>query len=75
VTYKKEHVTALLNLFKSYLKPGGAVYLTGEMRRVSRDFYQQLETAFDIKVQKKILRFAGEETAVFLFHMTAKPDR
>lgn len=74
VTYKKEDVATLLKLFKSYLKPEGAVYLAGEMRRVSRDFYQQLEAVFDIRVQKKILRFAGEETAVFLFQMTAKPD-
>jgi predicted nicotinamide N-methyase len=72
VTYKKEHVTSLVRLFKSYLKPGGMVYLAGEMRRVSRDFYQQLEADFDIRVQKKILRSAGEETAVFLFQMTAK---
>jgi predicted nicotinamide N-methyase len=74
VTYKKEHVATLVKLFKSYLKPEGTVYLTGEMRRVSRDFYQQLETAFNIRVQKKILRFAGEETAVFLFQMTGKKD-
>jgi predicted nicotinamide N-methyase len=72
VTYKKEHVSSLLKLFKTYLKPDGAVYLAGEMRRVSRDFYQGLETDFDIRVQKKILRSAGEETAVFLFRMTRK---
>jgi predicted nicotinamide N-methyase len=74
VTYKKEHVSSLLKLFKTYLKPDGAVYLAGEMRRVSRDFYQGLETDFDIRVQKKILRSAGEETAVFLFRMTKKSD-
>ena len=72
VTYKKEHVTSLVKLFKKYLKPDGTVYLAGEMRRVSRDFYQQLETAFDIRVQKKILRSAGEETAIFLFQITRK---
>jgi len=74
VTYKKEHVASLVKLFKAYLKPDGAVYLAGEMRRVSRDFYQQLEAAFDIKVQKKILRSAGEETPIFLFKMTRKLD-
>ncbi|UCD79890.1 MAG: methyltransferase domain-containing protein [Desulfobacterales bacterium] len=74
VTYKKEHVPSLVKLFKKYLKPGGAVYLAGEMRRVSRDFYQQLETAFDIRVQKKILRSDGEETVVFLFQMTRKAN-
>jgi len=72
VTYKEEHVRTLLNLFNTYLKPAGAVYLTGEMRRVSRDFYQQLETAFDLRVQKKVLRSAEDETTVFLFRMTRK---
>jgi len=72
VTYKKEHVSSLVNLFRTCLKPDGTVYLAGEMRRVSRDFYHQLESAFDIRVQKKILRSAGEETAVFLFQMTGK---
>jgi predicted nicotinamide N-methyase len=72
VTYKSEHVMSLVKLFKTYLKPDGAVILAGEMRRVSRDFYQQLETAFDILVQKKILRSVGEETAIFLFQMTRK---
>jgi len=72
VTYKEEHVRTLLRLFKNYLKPGGAVYLAGEMRRVSRDFYQQLQAAFDIRIQKKTLRSAGEETAIFLFQMTRK---
>ena len=72
VTYKKEHLSGLVKLFRTYLKPGGTVYLAGEMRRVNRDFYQQLETAFDIRVQKKILRSAGEETGIFLFQMTGK---
>lgn len=75
VTYKKEHISTLLNLFNTYLKTGGSVYLTGEMRSVSRDFYQQLATVFDIRVQKKILRSAAEQTAVFLFNMTRKADR
>jgi predicted nicotinamide N-methyase len=72
VTYKEEHVRALINLFNTCLKPAGAVYLTGEMRRVSRDFYQHLDSAFDLRVQKKVLRSAGEETTVFLFRMTKK---
>jgi len=72
VTYKKEHVSSLVNLFRTCLKPGGTVYLSGEMRRISREFYQQLESAFDIRVQKKILRSASEETVIFLFHMTRK---
>jgi predicted nicotinamide N-methyase len=72
VTYKEEHVGTLLKLFNTYLKPAGSVYLTGEMRLVSRDFFQQLETAFDLRVQKKVLRSADDETTVFLFRMTRK---
>lgn len=72
VTYKKDHVSSLVKLFRTCLKPDGTVYLSGEMRRVSRDFYQQLESAFDIRVQKKVLRSAAEETAIFIFQMTRK---
>jgi len=74
VTYKKEDLQPLVRLFKSCLKPDGEVILAGEMRRVSKDFYQQLETEFNIRVLKKILRSATEQIAVFLFRMTRKAD-
>ena len=72
VTYKKEDLQPLVRLFKSCLKPDGEVILAGEMRRVSKDFYQFMETEFDIRVLKKILRSATEQIAVFLFRMTRK---
>jgi predicted nicotinamide N-methyase len=72
VTYKKEDLQPLLSLFNRWLSPDGEVLLAGEMRRVSKDFYQQLETGFKIRVQKKILRSSGEEIAVFLLRMTRK---
>ena len=72
VTYKKEDLRPLVRLFKSFLKPDGEVILAGEMRRVSKDFYQFMETEFDIRVLKKILRSATEQIAVFLFRMTRK---
>ncbi len=75
VTYKKEDLQPLVRLFKSCLKPHGEVIIAGEMRRVSKDFYQNLETEFNIKVLKKILRSATEQIAVFLFRMTRKVDR
>jgi predicted nicotinamide N-methyase len=72
VTYKKEDLSSLLSLFKNCLNPDGEVFLAGEMRRVSKDFYQQLETGFNIRAQKKILRSSGEATAIYLLRLTRK---
>ncbi|CAB1064089.1 hypothetical protein D1BOALGB6SA_8880 [Olavius sp. associated proteobacterium Delta 1] len=72
VTYKNDDLQPLLNLFKSLLYPDGEVILAGEMRRVSKNFYQQMETWFNIRVQKKILRSGAEEIAIFLLRMTRK---
>jgi predicted nicotinamide N-methyase len=72
VTYKKDDLPPLLSLFKHCLSPDGEVLLAGEMRRVSKEFYQQLETDFKIRVQKKILRSSDEKIAIFLLRMTRK---
>ena len=69
VTYKKVDLLPLLSLFKSCLKPEGEVILAGEMRTDSKDFYQQMESNFKVKAQKKVLRSDGEEIAVFLLCM------
>ena len=70
VAYKKEDLQPLLSLFERFLSPEGEVLLAGEMRRVSKEFYQQLETGFNVRAQKKVLRSSGEEIAVFLIRMT-----
>lgn len=70
VTYKTEDLQPLLRLFKNCLQPDGEVILAGEMRRLSRDFYKELETIFDIRVQKKVLRSDSEEIDIFIFRMT-----
>ena len=72
VTYKKEDWQPLLSLFEHCLRPDGEVLLAGEMRRVSKEIYQQLATDFNLRVQKKILRSSGEEVAIFLMRMTRK---
>jgi predicted nicotinamide N-methyase len=69
VTYKKVDLQPLLSLFKNCLNPQGEVILAGEMRKVSKDFYQQMESNFKIRAQKKVLRSDGEEIAVFLLRM------
>jgi predicted nicotinamide N-methyase len=69
VTYKKDDIQPLLRVFKSCLQPAGEVILTGEIKRVSKDFYQQMASNFKIRAQKKVLRSDGEEIAVFLLRM------
>ena len=72
MSYKKEDIQPLMMLFKNSLKIGGEVILAGEMRKLSNDFYEMLETFFDIRVFKKILRSDSEEIKIFLFRMTLK---
>jgi predicted nicotinamide N-methyase len=72
VAYKKEDLQPLLSLFKRCLSSDGEVLLAGEMRRVSKEFYRQLETGFNVRAQKKVLRSSSEEIAVFLIRMTRK---
>jgi predicted nicotinamide N-methyase len=72
VTYKKEDCQPLVELLKACLKPDGEVILAGEMRKTSMDFYKELETGFNISVQKKILRSDNEKVNIYLFRMTLK---
>jgi len=72
VAYKKDDLRALLSLFNRCMKPGGQIFLAGEMRKVSKDFYQQLEIDFNVQVQKKILRSDGDEIAIYLLRMSRR---
>jgi len=72
VAYKKDDLRALLSLFNRCMKPGGQIFLAGEMRKVSKDFYKQLETDFNVQVQKKILRSDGDEIAIYLLRMSRR---
>ena len=72
VSYRAQDIQPLLMLFKNSLKTGGEVILTGEMRKLSKNFYQALETLFDIRVHKKILRSDSEEINIFLFRLRLK---
>ena len=72
VIYKEEDCEPLMRLLKACLKSDGEVILAGEMRKTSMDFYKILETEFNIRVQKKILRSDNEEINVYLFRMSLK---
>ena len=72
VSYREEDIQPILMLFKNGLKIGGEVILAGEMRKLSKDMYQALETIFDIRVLKKTLRSGSDEIKVFIFHLRLK---
>jgi hypothetical protein len=72
VTYKKEDCQSLINLLKAFLKPAGEGILAGEMRQSSMDFYNELETEFNIRVQKKVLRSDNQEMNIYLFRLKVK---
>jgi hypothetical protein len=72
VSYKEEDIQSLMMFFKNSLKTGGEVILAGEMRKLSKGLYKTLETLFDIRVHKKILRSDSEEIDIFLFRMKLK---
>ena len=72
ISYKEEDIHPIMMLLKRSLKPGGEVLLTGEMRRLSKSYFKALETEFDIRILKKILRSENEEIKIFMFRMTLK---
>jgi predicted nicotinamide N-methyase len=72
VTYKKKDWGPLVKLLKTCLNPDGEVILVGDMKRVAKGFYKILETDFNLKMQKIVLRSSGEEFAIYLIRMTVK---
>ncbi len=69
VTYKPEDYLALIQLFKSYLRPEGEIILASEMRKSSKDFYDFYKTDFDISVEKKSLHSDTGTFPIVLFKM------
>jgi len=72
ITFRKEDVPALLKLFQTYLNASGEIILTGEMRRTSNTFFEQMSPFFHIKTYKKVLRSDEEQIPALLFRMTPK---
>ncbi|MGD8990274.1 MAG: methyltransferase [Desulfobacterales bacterium] len=62
VAYKKVYLDALLQLFKSHLKPDGEIILAWEIRKSGQNLFEFFHAHFDIVVSKKTLR---SETATY----------
>ena len=69
VVYKQADFSALIQVFRSYLRPRGQIILASEMRKTGKDLFDLLKTDFDIKVEKKSLRSETGATRIMLFKM------
>ncbi len=74
VIYKERDYDPLLNLFRSYLSPGGTIILAERARKTSIEFFRQMSALFDITARKKILRLDGEAVPLILADMAFKPE-
>ena len=72
ISYREEDIEPIMMLLKTSLKAGGEVLLAGETRRLSKSYFKELQSIFDVRVLKKILRSENEEITIIMFRMTLK---
>ncbi len=72
IIYNDRDYQPILNLFKTFLKPGGEIILAERVRKTSIEFFRQMSDIFDIKAQKKILRSKEGEIMVMLCRLKYK---
>ena len=72
VAYKKVYLDALLQLFKSHLKPDGEIILTWEIRKSGQNLFEFFHAHFDIVVSKKTLHSETDTYRIMLMKMHFK---
>ena len=74
VAYHERDFDPLLRLFRTLLKPGGEIILISEARRITIQFYMEMQRFYVVEGQKKRLRGPGTEKTFVLCRMTPKTD-
>ena len=69
VAYKKVYLNALLQLFKSHLKPDGEIILAWEIRKGGQNLFEFFHSDFDIIFSKKTLRSEASTYRIMLMKM------
>ena len=69
VTYKQADFAALMQLFRSHLKPQGQIILASEMRKTGKALFDFFKDDFDIAVQKKSIRSETTASRIVLFKL------
>ncbi|HHB77295.1 MAG TPA: methyltransferase [Desulfobulbus sp.] len=73
ILFREEFFTPLLSLLGKTLRPGGAIYLTHDIRRKSLSpFLQMAEGRYAISAQKKKLKSLEEDKEVLLTRLVAR---
>lgn len=75
VVYHERDFRPLLALFRALLKPHGAVILSSEVRKVTIEFYREMQRFFVIEAQKKTLRSPQRSISFILSTMRAKEEK
>jgi 2-polyprenyl-3-methyl-5-hydroxy-6-metoxy-1,4-benzoquinol methylase len=72
VVYHERDFDPLLGLFRALLKPEGVVILSSEVRKVTVDFYKEMQRFFVLKARKMTLRSSQTATSFILCTMQPK---
>ncbi len=69
VLYSERDYGPLLDLFKTYLAPGGEIILAEGVRKTSIGFFREMSQILEIGAQKKVLRSREKEIVVIFARM------
>jgi len=69
ILYSEKDYKPLLDLFKTYLRPGGEIILAERARKTSIGFFKEVSEIFEIEARKKVLRSREKEIFVILARM------
>jgi predicted nicotinamide N-methyase len=70
VVFRNEDFAPLQNFFKTFLKPGGNVILTSEIRGATIEFFRQMSGLYNLSAQQKSLSSEEEKIKVIICKMT-----
>ncbi len=72
ITYKEKDFAPLIQLFRSYLKPGGDIILAVEVRKSGQNLFKFFKSDFDVTVTQKTLRSETATHPIILLKMRFK---
>lgn len=73
--YNTENIGILEALFDRYLLPGGTVILADNVRQTSVVFWERMQSKYDVKAKRHVIRSEDGEVHVVLFRLNRKPNQ
>ena len=72
IVYQQNAVEALGRIFQQYLSPEGKVVLAERVRPTGAVFFEKMAGTYDIRTQKRTLRFKDKTETVVLFELSKR---